>query len=250
MKKILFIGLMVSSLVFSSLLCYDNIWEYCADEDNENESEKPVVPIAHFSFDLTEPRVGDQVTFDASVVGSANHAIVSYQWDFGDGNSATTNISKVMYFWDFAGSFRVSLVVIDEINLTSETSTEIITVRHQDYDDKWSGSGSAVGGGGVSRSTNFPVNYHADKLIVTMHFVPDDTSIHLNVTVTMEDPDGQIIYDETKDSYLDENIVFSIALNGEYYQSIEGMYTLTMEITNEHTNAGSFEYTADISVTY
>jgi len=60
-------------------------------------------PTARLTYSPSSPSAGDTVSFDASTSSNAT----SYQWDFGDGNSATG--VKVTHAYDEAGSYVVKL---------------------------------------------------------------------------------------------------------------------------------------------
>lgn len=72
--------------------------------------------------------IGDSVSFDAS--GSThpdpNRTITSYQWDFGDGNTATGE--TVNHAYSETGEFTVELTVQDDLGNT-DTATKTVTVQ-------------------------------------------------------------------------------------------------------------------------
>jgi len=72
-------------------------------------------PVASFSWSPSTPEVDELVTFDASASMPVGGEIVSYEWDFGDGNHATGEI--VTHAYGSAGTFTVTLNVIDSEGL-------------------------------------------------------------------------------------------------------------------------------------
>ena len=56
--------------------------------------------------------LNDQVQFDASQSVDSDGTIVSYLWDFGDGNTATTKMA--MHRYQSPGDYIVSLSVTDD----------------------------------------------------------------------------------------------------------------------------------------
>jgi PKD repeat protein len=82
-------------------------------------------PTAAFDASPTDPNVGEDVTFDASASEDSDGSIESYEWDFGDGETATGE--QVTHAFDDAGDYDVELEVEDDDGVT-DTVTETITV--------------------------------------------------------------------------------------------------------------------------
>jgi len=72
-------------------------------------------PIASFNWSPFIPEVGELVTFDASTSLPIGGEIVSYKWDFGDGNHASGKI--VTHQYSSAGNYTVTLNVTDNEGL-------------------------------------------------------------------------------------------------------------------------------------
>jgi len=68
-------------------------------------------PVARFHFTPPNPRINQQVTFNASESQDPDGIITSFQWDFGDGANATTMIANHTY--TSSGTFDVTLTVFD-----------------------------------------------------------------------------------------------------------------------------------------
>jgi len=73
-------------------------------------------PIASVTASPDPATVGQPVSFDAgaSYHGHPDRHIVSYEWDFGDGNTATTSTPLTTHTYASGGSFQVQLTVIDD----------------------------------------------------------------------------------------------------------------------------------------
>jgi len=95
-------------------------------EQNEN-----LPPIAEFDFSPKNPRVGDNILFNASPSSDSDGNISLFIWDFGDGNFSTTS-SKINYFFSTSSSFNVSLSVIDDLGATSTPTTTQIFVSSRE----------------------------------------------------------------------------------------------------------------------
>ena len=68
-------------------------------------------PVADFTYYPASPVVGEIITFDASASDDPDGTIVSYDWDFGNGDSVNGTI--VDYAFPLAGNFNVSLTAKD-----------------------------------------------------------------------------------------------------------------------------------------
>ena len=71
------------------------------------------------------PVVGQAVTFNASESYVPDGSIVSYEWDFGDGNVTSTTHEILNHFYSEAGSYDVTLTVKDDDGATDSTTTMI-----------------------------------------------------------------------------------------------------------------------------
>ena len=81
-------------------------------------------PIASFTFDPLNPRVKEEVTFDASGSYDPTGDIVNYTWDFGDGANEITTQNFTIHSFASAGTYDVNLTVINMFGLSaSETKT-------------------------------------------------------------------------------------------------------------------------------
>jgi len=72
---------------------------------------EPICPVANFTWTPLSPRVGESVTFDASLSTSNGGTIDKYEWNFGDGENATGEIVTHAYF--AAANYTVTLSVTD-----------------------------------------------------------------------------------------------------------------------------------------
>ncbi|MCW7080650.1 MAG: PKD domain-containing protein, partial [Candidatus Methanospirare jalkutatii] len=84
-------------------------------------------PIANFTYSPEKPVVNQPVTFDASSSYDPDGNIISYEWNFGDGNITNTTHEIIKHSYSEAGSYEVTLTVKDDEGATNST-TKIITV--------------------------------------------------------------------------------------------------------------------------
>lgn len=79
-------------------------------------------PQAQFVFSPTNPAVGQRVNFNAA--GSSDDgSIVSFEWDFGDGDTGAGETTS--HRFDTAQTFTVLLVVTDDQGATASTSQSV-----------------------------------------------------------------------------------------------------------------------------
>ena len=89
-------------------------------------------PVASFTFSPSNPLVNDTVTFDASASHDPDGSIVSYRWDFGDGNVTTVTNPIITHVYLTAAStvnYTVTLTVTDNEGSTG-IATQIVPVTN------------------------------------------------------------------------------------------------------------------------
>jgi hypothetical protein len=82
-------------------------------------------PVASFTFSPSYPIIGDIVTFDASASYDPDGSIVSYKWDFGDGNITTVTNPIITHIYTTATStvnYTVTLTVTDNEGSTGSVA--------------------------------------------------------------------------------------------------------------------------------
>jgi hypothetical protein len=81
--------------------------------------------------DVTEPPVGEPVTFDASESSDEEGPIANYAWTIDGEKVADTTEPDYAYSFDCLGSHTVSLEVTDEDGATDTTSETFDVVTRQ-----------------------------------------------------------------------------------------------------------------------
>lgn len=90
--------------------------------------------VADFDVETDTPQRGEEVAFDAS--GShADADIVSYEWDFGDGETIETSESTVEHTYEDAGDYQVELTITDAEGNTDST-TRTVTVEDEEFSEE------------------------------------------------------------------------------------------------------------------
>ena len=79
----------------------------------------PELPVATFSYAPLNPLTGDPVSFDATASSDPAGAIVSYQWDFGDGVVGSGVI--VNHTFSVATLYQVELTIRDDRGVSAKT---------------------------------------------------------------------------------------------------------------------------------
>ena len=103
-----------------------------------------VAPVAAFTVRATIVEVGDALAFSAILSSDEDGIIVKFEWDFGDGGSATGE--SVTHTFTTTGQFTVVLRVTDNRGATA-TAQKVITVNPAD--------GDGDGGGGTNPTASF-----------------------------------------------------------------------------------------------
>lgn len=80
-------------------------------------------PIADFTFSPAYPKVGEPITFNATTSKPDGGTIVSYNWNFGDGQNTTGVI--VTHAYATYGGYVVTLNVTDSDGLSNTTSKQV-----------------------------------------------------------------------------------------------------------------------------
>jgi PKD repeat protein len=86
-------------------------------------------PTANFTWSPLIPKVGDVVTFDASSSILGGGSILTYAWDFGDGNKTTTTTAIVTHAFSNAATYLVTLNVTDSNGLWNTTQEQVQVVQ-------------------------------------------------------------------------------------------------------------------------
>lgn len=87
------------------------------------------LPVPSFTHSPSIPKIGENITFDASASDDPDGYIVSYFWDFGDDTTADVTDPITYHAYDEAGDYTVALTVTDNASLTG-TLSKSLRVRY------------------------------------------------------------------------------------------------------------------------
>ena len=91
--------------------------------DKASTFQQDIEPDAVFSFAPSQPKVGEEVEFDASESSDPNDDIQQYNWSFGDNQGATGEV--VTRSFQSPGQKSVELTVVDRFDNTSTFETTV-----------------------------------------------------------------------------------------------------------------------------
>jgi PKD repeat protein len=178
-------------------------------------------PTASFFFAPTAPSVGTEVLFDAS--GSSDDGrIVSYQWNWGDGDAESTSKATIQKDYEAAGTYTVRLTVTDDNGL-SASSDQTITV------------------GAPSTPTASFVFSPADPAI--------NQDIHFDATASAAPVGESIVRYEWifGDGTQTSTSARTVTKSGGY--TVAGSYLVTLKVTDSAGQIGIATETVDVSTT-
>jgi parallel beta-helix repeat protein len=101
-------------------------------------------PVANFTYAPELPLADSLVTFNASSSYDQDGTIVSYRWDFDDGNITTTTDPIITHVYTAQSTYNVSLTVTDNDGLNNSITISITVTKDStppmtthDYDGLW-----------------------------------------------------------------------------------------------------------------
>ncbi len=82
-------------------------------------------PVSSFTYAPTIPTPGETITFDASASYDHDGTIVTYTWNFGEGNVTVATNPTITHSYSVDGNYTVELTVTDNEGLTGRASAII-----------------------------------------------------------------------------------------------------------------------------
>lgn len=144
---------------------------------------EPVTLNADIDASMTKGWSDEVFEFDAS---GSEGAFVTYQWDFGDGNTAVGE--KVQHNWSQGGLYFVVLTASDAEDRQSVAFQEI-SVNHEENGD------GDVGGGGEDNVLS-SINPYVESVNIYLNLTGESAlPLQEDVTVTIMSPSG-VVFEE------------------------------------------------------
>ena len=94
-------------------------------------------PVASFTFSPIDPLIHETVTFNASASTPDGGTIISYTWNFGDGNITSTSNPIITHAYATYGTYTVTLNVTDSEGKWDTTSQQITVTKAPVADFLW-----------------------------------------------------------------------------------------------------------------
>lgn len=93
------------------------------DEGSGSTPPPNQAPLGKITASVLTGQVGDSLAFDGSGSSDTDGTIKRYDWDFGDGITATG--PQTSHVWSTAGTYDVALSVTDDLGLTGKAVTRV-----------------------------------------------------------------------------------------------------------------------------
>jgi PKD repeat protein len=196
-------------------------------------------PTAQFTSSPNPAEQNQPVTFDASASQDNDSAgtgapIVSYQWSFGDGATATTAEAVTQHAYTTHGTYRVTLVVTDNDGETANTE-QLIVVNEPPV----VGTQEVTGGGNITvngRKANFSIDVQKDATGVSgeVQYQDKDAKMKMqSVTITSVTITGN-----------------RAVITGNCTIDKVGGHTFTLDVTDNGANGSSDLFSIQLSNGY
>lgn len=153
-------------------------------------------PVAIFTWDPPEPIYNQPATFNASKSYDTDGVIISYAWNFGDGNITTVTIPIIFHNFITPGDYTVTLTVKDNDFITNSTSHVVRVLLYKLEIDVFTQHPEPYSG----RGPHQPSDAYAPQDIVilyaevTYNYEPVE---YKEVAFIVTDPDGELITSRT-----------------------------------------------------
>src|SRR3989344_6854531 len=111
----------------NSLQLINGLWQATLPTPGKENKIVNKPPTVIFKFSPANPKTNEIISFDASSSTDSDGGIISYSWNFGDGQSTTTEQATTTHSYDSAGSYLVELTPFDNSG-SSSTATSSISI--------------------------------------------------------------------------------------------------------------------------
>jgi PKD repeat protein len=213
-----------------------------------------IAPIANFTV-LCEQ---SNCEFDGSSSYDPDGRIISYQWNFGDGNSKSGN--KVNHSYLANGDYRVQLTVVDEKN-KSTTTEQVVTINVPVADIVLTNNVAITGLSGEAEQQIF-FRFSVPEQAKNLSFKTNGGTGDADLVVRYGSHPSEATNDcKSDNSNNDEQCQFLATQSGDYYALLYGYsrftnVTMTASYETDNGNGGedpvaNFSYLAnELNVTF
>jgi len=157
-----------------------------------------VAPDTAPTADFDAEKTGMDVEFDASDSGDDDGTVDEYQWEFGDGNTATTADPVITHTYSNKGDYTVNLTVVDDDSNTSTTSKTV-----------------SVGNNDPTVTIDSTTKTGSGSWDADVEHTADDEDLDLDtVTVTLFDSSGSAITSKSYDATGEEGNTNTTSFTG------------------------------------
>jgi PKD repeat protein len=170
-------------------------------------------PIANFTMTPAEPKEGEEITFNGSLSTDPDGTIVSYEWDFGDGNTATGVTATHTYAAE--GVYFVTLTCTDNDDLEGSMTKRLGATQVFTLTIEVAGSNGTAIEGVEAAVADPPTQATTDATgtaVLELIEGPYDLTITLGTIVLFDGP-----------IYINDEMTISITLDSSPYALIPGL---------------------------
>gem|GEM_PF-2858998 len=93
-------------------------------------------PVPRFNYSPTEPKTGQEITFDASQSVDRDGTINEYRWDLNNDGRLEKTVSRVNYNYYKPGTYTLKLTVSDSDGASASTKKQIKVQRKQEIKEE------------------------------------------------------------------------------------------------------------------
>lgn len=192
-------------------------------------------PVAIFTWSPLEPIYNQPATFNASKSYKINGTIISYKWNFGDGNITTRTNPIIIHTFTSPGNYNVTLTVTDSPDGLTGSTWHIVTVLlYKLLIDVYTQQPEPYSG----RGPNMPSDAYAPQNLVILYGEVEynyEPAWNKEVSFTVTDPNGEAYYfrtDWTNASGI-ASVNFTLASNATF-----GLYSVfaSVEVSGHIAN--------------
>ncbi len=124
-------------------------------------------PIASFTYSPQNPVVSEEIIFDASSSTDPDGKIISYEWEFGDGNITNTTEKIITHSYSSANDYTMNLTVTDDDDAKNSTSKVITISELGNIFDTGEGTYPSISG-----THNGTITPNADIIVSKLYTYP------------------------------------------------------------------------------